>query len=215
MTDAAQQSGQASGGGRPLPITDADAPFARRREEQRQATERRVQRERDLAVAAARWLGDDLVDGPIEFRQQFTVTAKLHRVRDLLVHLKDELGCAMLTDLTAIDYMQHDDPHPERFCVLWTVTNLDQNANLRIKAYVSEDTPLAPTVSDVWGAANWPEREVYDMYGIEFTGHPNLVRILMPLEYAGFPLRKDYPLRGRGERDNYPVIRRGEGEERE
>ena len=65
-----------------------------------------------------------------------------------------------------------------------------------------------PTVQAVWPSAGWPEREVWDLFGITFDGHPDLRRILMPEEYSSFPLRKDYPLRGKGERHNFPVITR-------
>ena len=84
------------------------------------------------------------------------------------------------------------EPNCLRFVVVYQMTNLDQEARLRVKAYVNEDEPVVPTASKVWLAANWAEREVYDMYGIEFEGHPNLIRILMPQEFSGFPLRKDY-----------------------
>lgn len=195
-----------------LPTANLEQIIARRREDTRLATERRVEREKELAVQAAQWLGDDLADGPLAFRDQFTVVCKLERAHAFLVHLRNQLGFEMMNDLTAIDTLKHPHDHPERFAVLWTLTNLTQEAQLRVKAYVNEDDPVVPTVSDVWPAANWAEREVYDMYGIEFSGHPNLVRLLLPEEYSGFPLRKDYPLRGRGERDNFPVIRRA-GEE--
>ena len=81
---------------------------------------------------------------------------------------------------------------------------------MSVKTWVDEEQPVVPTCSDLWPAAGWAEREVYDMFGIEFEGHPNLIRLLMPFDYSGHPLRKDYPLRGRGERDNFPVIRRGQ-----
>jgi NADH-quinone oxidoreductase subunit C len=197
--------------GSKLPTANVEAWVQLRREQAAQARARRVDRERDLARAAAEWLGDDLLDGPIEFREQFTVVAKRERVRAFLQHLRDGLGFDYIVDVTAIDYLKHEEQHhPERFAVLWTLGNLEREAYLRVRTYVDEDDPVCPTSSDLWPGANWPEREVWDMYGIEFSGHPNLVRLLCPEEFSGHPLRKDYPLRGRGERDNFPVIRRDE-----
>ncbi|MGE0706478.1 MAG: NADH-quinone oxidoreductase subunit C [Planctomycetota bacterium] len=193
-----------------LPTADHETFARQRREAARKAAERRLARERDLAKRAAEWLGEDLVSGPTEFRGQVTFEVKLGRAHALLLHLRDQLGFDVLTDLTAVDYLKLEgEDRPERFAVVWHVCNTAQEARLRVRAYVDEDDPVAPTATDVWKAANWAEREVYDMYGIEFSGHPNLIRLLLPQEYSGFPLRKDYPLRGRGERDNFPVIRRG------
>jgi NADH-quinone oxidoreductase subunit C len=191
-----------------MTAVDLQAHFERRREHTRSAVERRQEREKAAAVDAARWLGADLVDGPIEFRNQYTVASKLTRVHALLRHLRDAKGFSFFVDQTALDTLTHDGNHPERFAVVWTLLNLEQETQLRVMAYVDEDDPICPTTSDIWPAANWPEREIWDMYGIQFTGHPNLIRLLCPEEFSGFPLRKDYPLRGRGERDNFPVIKR-------
>ncbi len=196
-----------------LPTVDPHELAEQRRRQSAEAGARRLERERELARRAAAWLGDDLVEGPLELQGQLEVVCELGRARALLSHLRDELGFEMLTDVTGIDYLKWARPTPERFAVLWNLTSLRHNARLLVRAYVSEDDPIAPTVSDLWPAANFAEREVYDMYGIEFSGHPNLIRLLMPLSYTGFPLRKDYPLRGRGERDDFPVIRRTNEEE--
>ncbi len=77
-----------------------------------------------------------------------------------------------------------------------------------VKVGVDDPEPSLPSAVFLWGGANWMEREVFDMYGIRFEGHPDLRRILMPEEFTSFPLRKDYPLRGRGERHNFPKITR-------
>jgi NADH-quinone oxidoreductase subunit C len=198
-----------------LPTADAAAgqasKFIDRREQAKAAAERRVARERALADQVAGWFDAQELRRS-DFRNQFTLTLPLARAKETLRRCRDELGFAMLTDVTAIDTMRLPGEHPERFLVSWSLANLDQEARLFLQAYVNEDEPVAPTASDIWPAADWAEREVYDMFGIEFEGHPNMIRLLMPFDYAGHPLRKDYPLRGRGERDNFPVVRRANEE---
>jgi NADH-quinone oxidoreductase subunit C len=81
---------------------------------------------------------------------------------------------------------------------------------LIVKTFLNEPELVVPSAFPLWKGANWMEREVYDMYGIVFEGHPDLRRILLPEEFTAFPLRKDYPLHGRGERHNFPVITRAE-----
>jgi NADH-quinone oxidoreductase subunit C len=87
---------------------------------------------------------------------------------------------------------------------------LKQETSERIIVKVGADDPdpTLPSAMPLWGGADWMEREVFDMYGIRFEGHPDLRRILMPDEFTSYPLRKDYPLRGRGERHNFPKITR-------
>ena len=79
-----------------------------------------------------------------------------------------------------------------------------------MRTFVNDPEPAVPSVVRLWEGANWLEREVWDMFGIRFAGHPDLRRILLPEEFTAFPLRKDYPLQGRGERHNFPVLRRAE-----
>ena len=78
-----------------------------------------------------------------------------------------------------------------------------------VKAYVPEDNPVLPSIELLWKTADWQEREVFDLFGIKFEGHPNLIRIMNPDDYEGYPLRKDYPRLGRKERYDFPVIDRG------
>lgn len=198
--------------GHRLPVIDPDARAKERRAQAEAAAERRVGRERALADQVAGWFQPEQVRRS-DFRDQQTLTIPLDRARETLRRCRDELGFAMLTDVTALDTLRLPGEHPERFVVCWSLANLDQEARLFLQAYVNEDEPVAPTASDIWPAADWAEREVYDMFGVEFAGHPNLIRLLMPFDYAGHPLRKDYPLRGRGERDDFPVVRRGNEEE--
>jgi NADH-quinone oxidoreductase subunit C len=88
--------------------------------------------------------------------------------------------------------------------------NLATAERLVIKVGVNDPDPVLPSVFALWPGADWMEREVYDMFGIRFRSHPDLRRILMPDEFAAYPLRKDYPLRGRGERHNFPRLSRAE-----
>ena len=100
----------------------------------------------------------------------------------------------MCSDLTATDWP----PRAERFDVVYVLYSTRHRHRLRVKAKLANDTPIA-SVTPVWPSANWLEREVYDMFGITFTGHPDLRRILMPSDWQGHPQRKDYPLEGPGE----------------
>ena len=80
---------------------------------------------------------------------------------------------------------------------------------MTVKAYIPEEKPSLPSVESLWKTADWQEREVFDLYGIKFEGHPNLIRIMNPDDFEGYPLRKDYPRLGRKERSDFPVVDRG------
>jgi NADH-quinone oxidoreductase subunit C len=116
-------------------------------------------------------------------------------VRDELVALRTA-GFAMLLDLGGVDYL----PRSPRYDVVYHLLRLNasgaQAERVRVLCGVESDDPVVPSVSDVWPAADWAEREVFDLFGIRFTGHPDLRRIQMPVDWEGHPLRKDYPLRG-------------------
>lgn len=130
------------------------------------------------------------------------------RVHDMLKLLRDdpELRFDQLSDVCGVDYLNQG--KPERFCVVYNLYSFTTRTQFRVKAFVPEDDPTIDTASDLWQAAHWGEREAYDMFGIEFRGHADLRRILMPFDYEGYPLRKDYPLIGRGERMDFPVYER-------
>jgi NADH-quinone oxidoreductase subunit C len=104
----------------------------------------------------------------------------------------------MLTDLTAVDYLKfpgrEDGP---RFDVVYHLYSVDHNHRVRLKVAVEQDDAVVATASNVWPIANWLEREVWDMYGIRFDGHPDLRRLLLYEEFVGHPLRKDYPINRR------------------
>ncbi len=126
---------------------------------------------------------------------------------DVLRFLKEDaaLGFTLFIDLAGVDYLRYPIAQPERFAVVYTLCSPTLGVKVQVKAFVSDSEPRIASVTDLFAGANWTEREVWDLYGIEFPGHPDLKRILMPDDYDGHPLRKDYPLRGRGERGNFPV----------
>lgn len=101
----------------------------------------------------------------------------------------DETAFDMLTDVTAVDYLERE----PRFDVVYHLYSLQRNHRLRLKVRVSQEAAQVPSLCQVWPSANWMEREVWDMYGIRFSGHPDLRRILLYEEFDGHPLRKDYP----------------------
>ena len=123
--------------------------------------------------------------------------------------LKEE-GFDMLCDIAGIDYLNYPDA-TDRFGVVYALTNLKSGERLFVKTFVNDPDPELKSVCELWTGADWLEREVYDMFGIRFAGHPDLRRILMPDGFTSHPLRKDYPLRGGGERHNFPALIRSEG----
>jgi NADH-quinone oxidoreductase subunit C len=144
----------------------------------------------------------DQVLGHGEHAGQRWIEVRRDRIVEILTAMRDEIPFEMLMDLTAVDWL--DQGRPERFCVVYQLFSLTHNDYYRVKAWVPEADPSIATASGIWHAANWGERETYDMFGITFVGHPDLKRILMPEGYPGFPLRKDYPLTGHGERYDFP-----------
>jgi NADH-quinone oxidoreductase subunit C len=124
---------------------------------------------------------------------EVTVTVPANSIARVCELLKWEHGFDMLADLTGADRGPEEDP---RFEVNYHLFSTKHYGRLRLKVVVSEDEPKVPTVSTVWKTANWHERETYDMFGVVFEGHPDLRRILMPSDFDGFALRKDFPLRG-------------------
>ncbi len=144
-----------------------------------------------------------------QFRDNRRVIVSPERLFAVLECLKVACGFDMLAELTAADYLYYPEAR-DRFGVVYCLLNTTTGERVFVKTYVNEPDPTVPSAFPLWKGADWMEREVFDMYGIVFAGHPDLRRILMPEEFAAFPLRKDYPLRGRGERHNFPVITRAE-----
>jgi NADH-quinone oxidoreductase subunit C len=143
------------------------------------------------------------------FRDNRRLTVPSGKIYSVLEFLRGERGFDMLVELTAVDYLEYPGA-TDRFGVVYCVINTATGERLLLKTFLNPPELTLPSVYPLWRSADWMEREVYDMFGIEFAGHPDLRRILMPDEFTAFPLRKDYPLRGRGERHNFPVITRAE-----
>lgn len=144
------------------------------------------------------------------FRDNQRLIVAPGRVFEFLKSLKQDHGFDLLFELTAVDYLTYPGAR-DRFGVIWGLTNTTTGERVYLKTFLNDPDLTLPSAFSLWKGADWLEREVFDMYGIVFEGHPNLKRILMPEAYTSFPLRKDYPLRGRGERHNFPVITRAEG----
>ena len=134
------------------------------------------------------------------YRGDHTAILARAAVTDALTFCRDDaaLRFDMLIDLTAVDYLKYpgreDGP---RFDVIYHLYSVDHNHRLCLKVPVEQDDASVPTASGVWPIANWLEREVWDMYGIRFEGHPDLRRLLMYEEFVGHALRKDYPINRR------------------
>lgn len=129
-----------------------------------------------------------------EFRGQVSVTVKKDRIKEMLKYLHDapELYCDHPRDICGVDYLGKKEP---RFEVVYHLYSIRHDHMIRIKAEVPEADCSIDSVTDIWAGADWHERECYDLFGITFKGHPDHRRILMPEDWEGHPLRKDYPLK--------------------
>ena len=136
----------------------------------------------------------DLISEPAGFRGEITIKlANAERIAEVCEFARKELGFDYLVDISSLDNYGED----PRWTVAYHLRGLANGCELRVKADVSEEKSELPTVIGVWRTANWHEREIYDMMGIRFRGHPDLRRILMWEGYPYFPLRKDFPLAGK------------------
>ncbi len=147
--------------------------------------------------------GQDLLDslgksfGPkihreTEFRGETSITIAASDLREIAKFCRDELSFDYLLDITSIDNFGEE----PRFEIVYHLYSMPHGIHLRLKLKVPEEAGASDTVSDIWPTANWHEREIYDMMGVKFNGHPDLRRILMWEGYPYFPLRKDFPLEG-------------------
>lgn len=158
--------------------------------------------ERELGLGAA---------SHSSFRGLTHIFVRPDRLIEVMTVLKDKASFQLCSDVGGVDYLGYPGRTGPRFEVVYVLVNLDLPERVIVRMGVADSPePRVPTVTALWPGADWMEREVYDMYGIIFEGHPDLRRILMPDEFTAFPLRKDYPLRGRGERHNFPKLSRAE-----
>ena len=127
-------------------------------------------------------------------REELTIWIDKHAVRDVCAILRDDPACPFnyLADLTAVDWY----PSEPRFEVVYHLLSIPKKERVRLKAKLDGSSPVIESLTSVWPAANFYEREVFDLFGIRFTGHPHLERIMMPDNWEGHPLRKDYPVEG-------------------
>jgi NADH-quinone oxidoreductase subunit C len=134
----------------------------------------------------------DAVQDTLVFRDEITITVNGDQIVEVCRYCRDTRGLEynFLSDVTGIDYY----PKEPRFAVAYHLYSMMHNRSLRLKVQLSGDEPTVPSVMEIYPAANWSEREIYDLLGVTFAGHPDLRRILMPDNWEGHPLRKDYPL---------------------
>src|SRR5262245_36864687 len=136
----------------------------------------------------------ELVSAPLEFRGEVTVRiSDAERIAEVCTFAKTSLGFDYLVDISSVDNYGSD----PRWTIVYELYGYGHRCHLRLKTDVSEEKSELPTVTTVWRGADWHEREIYDMMGIRFRGHPDLRRILMWDGYPYFPLRKDFPLAGK------------------
>ena len=148
------------------------------------------------------------------FRSQTRVVVPVEQAFAVLEFLKS-CGFDQLVDVSCVDYLEYRDAPMQmpacaghRYGLVYLLASTATNQRLTLRVFVDDPDPSVPSAVSLWEAADWLEREVWDLFGIRFEGHPDLRRLVMPEEFTAHPLRKDYPLQGRGERHNFPVITR-------
>jgi NADH-quinone oxidoreductase subunit C len=149
---------------------------------------------RDPLVAAAVSHVGDAITGARELVGEITLFVERERIAEVCRAFKND-GYVYLVDLCGVDYSKFPNHAGPRFSVVYTLYSFQKNTRLRLRVWAAENEPV-PSVTSVWKTANWHERETFDMLGIVFSGHPNLERILMWDGFNGYPLRKDFPIRG-------------------
>lgn len=135
------------------------------------------------------------IEETVEFRDEQTIVLMPGSLVEVCAYLKNDLQYDFLETITVVDWLER----VPRFDVVYQLLSIPHQCFVRLKVRVGqrrEEHPAVPTVTNIWAGANWYEREVYDLFGITFSGHPDLRRILMPTDWTTHPLRKDYPLSG-------------------
>jgi len=145
-----------------------------------------------------------------EFRGEQRFVVPRETLYEVCAFLKVERRFDLLVDITCVDYLSYRDA-TDRFGLVHLLASTETNERVTLRTFLNEPDLTVRSVVSLWEGANWMEREVWDMFGIEFEGHGDLRRILLPEEFVAFPLRKDYPLQGRGERHNFPELTRDSG----
>jgi NADH-quinone oxidoreductase subunit C len=127
-------------------------------------------------------------------REELTIVVDRPAIREACVRLKDDPACPFnfLSDITCVDWY----PSDPRFEVIYHLLSIPKKERVRLKVRLNNESPVVESLTSVWPGANFFEREVFDLFGIRFTGHPYLRRIMMPEDWEGYPLRKDYPVEG-------------------
>jgi NADH-quinone oxidoreductase subunit C len=155
-----------------------------------------------------------------EFRGQSTLIVEPKDAHEVLAFLRNDPRCKyeFLSDVAGIDYLNYPAQTVGRFAVVYNLLCLERDDRFFVKVFLDPSLPTdgiakdpaleLESVTNLWSGAEWPEREVFDMLGIRFRNHPDMRRILLWEDYPGHPLRKDYPVRGRGEREQYRIVDR-------
>jgi NADH-quinone oxidoreductase subunit C len=148
----------------------------------------------NVVVAALRAWSANAVEEVIEFRGETTVVVARKNLRSLAERCRDDekLQFNLLTDATCVDRY----PMEPRFELQYHLVSIPLRQKVRLRVRLSGNDPVVDSMVPVWLGANWLEREIFDMFGIQFTGHPDLRRILLPDDWEGYPLRKDFPVEG-------------------
>jgi len=143
------------------------------------------------------------------FRDQTRVVVPAARSLEVFGFLQQQ-GFDLLVDVTCVDYLEYKGAK-QRYGLVYLLASTATGQRLTVRVFVDDPEPTVASVVSLWEGANWLEREVWDLFGIRFEGHPDLRRLVMPEQFTAHPLRKDYPLQGRGERHNFPVLTRDDG----
>jgi len=148
----------------------------------------------NAVVAALRSWSTNAIEDVIEFRGETTVVVARKNLRSVAERCRDEhaLQFNLLTDATCVDRF----PMEPRYELQYHLVSIPLRQKLRIRVPLSANDPVVDSMVPVWPGANWLEREIFDLFGIQFTGHPDLRRILLPDDWEGYPLRKDFPVEG-------------------